>query len=171
MADPLLSVKDLHGWYGESHVLHGMNFEVRDGEVVALLGRNGAGKTHHARDQGMRANAKAPYVQGREMLRSNPIASPAAWLLHEERELSSLKLGKSAASTCGEAVGCLEKIYQLFPNCRALIQFGHELSAESSRCWRLPALAHRRQALLSRADRGPALSSQEIAIPRISRAV
>ena len=45
MADPLLSVKDLHGWYGESHVLHGMNFEVRDGEVVTLLGRNGAGKT------------------------------------------------------------------------------------------------------------------------------
>jgi branched-chain amino acid transport system ATP-binding protein len=45
MPEPLLSVKDLHGWYGESHVLHGMNFEVSDGEVVTLLGRNGAGKT------------------------------------------------------------------------------------------------------------------------------
>ena len=45
MPEPLLSVKDLHGWYGESHVLHGMNFEVRDGEVVTLLGRNGVGKT------------------------------------------------------------------------------------------------------------------------------
>jgi branched-chain amino acid transport system ATP-binding protein len=41
----LLSVSDLHGWYGESHVLHGINFEVREGEVVTLLGRNGAGKT------------------------------------------------------------------------------------------------------------------------------
>ena len=42
---PLLQVKDLHGHYGESHVLHGMTFDVRPGEVVTLLGRNGAGKT------------------------------------------------------------------------------------------------------------------------------
>ncbi len=41
----LLSVRDLHGWYGESHVLHGMQFHVNPGEVVTLLGRNGAGKT------------------------------------------------------------------------------------------------------------------------------
>src|SRR5689334_15728743 len=41
----LLSVKDLHAWYGESHILHGVEFEVRPGEVVTLLGRNGAGKT------------------------------------------------------------------------------------------------------------------------------
>ncbi|TCT03956.1 ABC transporter ATP-binding protein [Aquabacter spiritensis] len=45
MADALLSVSDLHGHYGESHVLHGMTFEVKAGEVVTLLGRNGAGKT------------------------------------------------------------------------------------------------------------------------------
>jgi branched-chain amino acid transport system ATP-binding protein len=38
-------VRDLHAWYGESHILHGMNFEVRQGEVVTLLGRNGAGRT------------------------------------------------------------------------------------------------------------------------------
>src|SRR2546430_4476792 len=41
----LLTVKALHAWYGESHVLHGVDFEVRRGEVVTLLGRNGAGKT------------------------------------------------------------------------------------------------------------------------------
>jgi branched-chain amino acid transport system ATP-binding protein len=40
-----LEVKDLHGWYGESHVLHGVNFHVDEGEVVTLLGRNGAGRT------------------------------------------------------------------------------------------------------------------------------
>ena len=49
MTDPaakvLLKVSDLQGWYGESHVLHGIDFEVRQGEVVTLLGRNGAGKT------------------------------------------------------------------------------------------------------------------------------
>ena len=43
--DPLLRVKGLNAWYGESHVLHGVDFEVRSGEVVTLLGRNGAGKT------------------------------------------------------------------------------------------------------------------------------
>jgi len=42
---PVLDVRNLEAWYGESHILHGMNFEVRPGEVVTLLGRNGAGKT------------------------------------------------------------------------------------------------------------------------------
>ena len=42
---PLLQVRDLNAWYGESHVLHGMTFSVRKGEVVTLLGRNGVGKT------------------------------------------------------------------------------------------------------------------------------
>jgi branched-chain amino acid transport system ATP-binding protein len=41
----LLQVADLHAWYGESHVLHGMEFAVAEGELVTLLGRNGAGKT------------------------------------------------------------------------------------------------------------------------------
>jgi branched-chain amino acid transport system ATP-binding protein len=43
--EPLLTVRDLHAWYGESHVLHGVDFDVFPGEVVTLLGRNGAGKT------------------------------------------------------------------------------------------------------------------------------
>ena len=42
---PFLEIKDLQGWYGESHVLHGVNFHVNEGEVVTLLGRNGAGRT------------------------------------------------------------------------------------------------------------------------------
>ncbi|MDP2696980.1 ABC transporter ATP-binding protein [Thalassospira sp.] len=42
---PLLSVKDLHAWYDESHVLHGVNLEVARGETVTILGRNGVGKT------------------------------------------------------------------------------------------------------------------------------
>jgi branched-chain amino acid transport system ATP-binding protein len=45
MPEPMLSVAGLHAWYGESHVLHGVGFEVNEGEVVTLLGRNGAGKT------------------------------------------------------------------------------------------------------------------------------
>jgi branched-chain amino acid transport system ATP-binding protein len=42
---PLLTVANLEAWYGESHILHGINFNVNAGEVVTLLGRNGAGKT------------------------------------------------------------------------------------------------------------------------------
>jgi branched-chain amino acid transport system ATP-binding protein len=41
----MLRVRDLHAWYGESHILHGVDFEVAEGEVVTLLGRNGAGRT------------------------------------------------------------------------------------------------------------------------------
>src|SRR6185295_17125430 len=41
----LLAVQGLNAWYGESHILHGMDFDVGEGEVVTLLGRNGAGKT------------------------------------------------------------------------------------------------------------------------------
>jgi branched-chain amino acid transport system ATP-binding protein len=44
-AQPILDIANLEAWYGESHILHGINFNVRPGEVVTLLGRNGAGKT------------------------------------------------------------------------------------------------------------------------------
>jgi branched-chain amino acid transport system ATP-binding protein len=45
MGTPALEIKDLNAWYGESHVLHGINLSVNKGEVVCLLGRNGAGRT------------------------------------------------------------------------------------------------------------------------------
>ena len=47
MAEPkeFLRISDLHAWYGESHILHGVNLSVNEGEVVTLLGRNGAGRT------------------------------------------------------------------------------------------------------------------------------
>src|SRR5687767_12467670 len=41
----MLEVRGLNAWYGESHILHGMDFEIGEAEVVTLLGRNGAGKT------------------------------------------------------------------------------------------------------------------------------
>ena len=44
MPELMLEVRDLNAWYGESHVLHGVDFDVREGEVVTLLGRNGAGR-------------------------------------------------------------------------------------------------------------------------------
>ena len=44
-AQPMLAIRGLHAWYGESHALHGVDVDVQPGEVVTLLGRNGAGKT------------------------------------------------------------------------------------------------------------------------------
>jgi len=45
MVAPALEIKNLHAWYGESHILHDVNLVVQPGEVVTLLGRNGAGRT------------------------------------------------------------------------------------------------------------------------------
>jgi branched-chain amino acid transport system ATP-binding protein len=45
----LLKIENLHGYYGKSHVLHGVNFEVNAGEIVALLGRNGSGRSTTAK--------------------------------------------------------------------------------------------------------------------------
>jgi branched-chain amino acid transport system ATP-binding protein len=45
MTEPLLEVRELNAWYGDSHVLHGVNVAIHKGETVTLLGRNGAGKT------------------------------------------------------------------------------------------------------------------------------
>ena len=44
-ADTLLGIRDLHAWYGKSHILHGVNLTVKRGEIVSLLGRNGAGRS------------------------------------------------------------------------------------------------------------------------------
>jgi branched-chain amino acid transport system ATP-binding protein len=45
----MLKIENLHAYYGKSHVLHGVNFEVRAGEIVALLGRNGSGRSTTAK--------------------------------------------------------------------------------------------------------------------------
>lgn len=49
MSDNMLHVHNLHAYYGKSHVLHGVNFDVRPGEIVALLGRNGSGRSTTAK--------------------------------------------------------------------------------------------------------------------------
>jgi ABC-type lipopolysaccharide export system ATPase subunit len=55
---PVLSVRDLHGWYGESHVLQGINFDVNEGEIATLLGPQWRRQDHHAtRHHGVCSNA------------------------------------------------------------------------------------------------------------------
>ena len=85
MTTPLLAIKELQAWYGESHILHGVNFDVHEGEVVTLLGRNGAGKTTTLKSimgiVGQRTGSVR--FEGRELIaahltRSHAPASPSA---------------------------------------------------------------------------------------------
>ncbi len=123
MAEPQLAVRDVHGWYGESHILHGMTFDVKAGEVVTLLGRNGAGKTTTMRAiMGMLANRKGSITyEGRELIRlkSNRIARQGIAYCPEERGIfSSLNVWENLMlPPVVKSDGLpLEKIYQLFPN-------------------------------------------------------
>ena len=124
MAEAQLSVRDLNGWYGESHVLHGMSFDVNPGEVVTLLGRNGAGKTSTMRAiMGMLANRKGSIkFHGEELiaLKSNRIAQLGIAYCPEERGifsslsvLENLLLPPRVKKNGGFS---LPEIYKLFPN-------------------------------------------------------
>jgi len=85
-AAAMLAAKDLNAWYGESHILHGVDFEIQPGEVVTLLGRNGAGKTTTLKSimgmVGRRAGSIA--FEGRETVAlpsSLPFAAPPMFAL------------------------------------------------------------------------------------------
>ena len=123
MAEPLLSVRDLHGWYGESHVLHGMSFDVAKGEVVTLLGRNGAGKTTTMRAiMGMlgRREGSVLYAGSETIkLKSNEIARRGIAICPEERGIfASLSVAENLMLPPRVKAGglSLEEIYKLFPN-------------------------------------------------------
>src|SRR5687768_6635367 len=85
----MLEIRGLEAWYGESHVLHGVDLDVRDGEVVTLLGRNGAGKTTTLRAIMGLVPRRAGSIryEGRETigLRSDAIARAGIGYCPEER--------------------------------------------------------------------------------------
>ena len=120
---PLLSVKGLHAWYGESHILHGVAFEVRRGEVVTLLGRNGVGKTTTMKSiMGMvgRREGSIAY-DGVETigLPSNRIARLGIAFCPEERGIfASLSVLENLLlpPKVREGGFGLARIYELFPN-------------------------------------------------------
>ena len=119
----LLEVKDLQGWYGESHVLHGIDFDVREGEVVTLLGRNGAGKTSTlAAIMGILSRRTGSVVyNGTETIRMQPrhIARLGIALCPEERGIfSSLNVEENLMLPPRIQEGGLpvERIYDLFPH-------------------------------------------------------
>ena len=124
MPDPaLLSVSGLHAWYGESHILHGVEFEVRRGEVVTLLGRNGAGKTTTLRSvMGMVARREGSVrFDGKEMisLSSNRIARLGLAFCPEERGIfASLNVEENLLLPPEIRPGglALGQVFGLFPN-------------------------------------------------------
>src|SRR3569623_287229 len=122
---PILSVRDLHGWYDESHVLHGMNFDVRPGEVVTLLGRNGAGKTTTLKAiMGILERREGSVVfQGRELIRLPPrlIARAGIAFCPEERGIfASLSVGENLMLPPQIRAGGLSRddVLVMFPNLR-----------------------------------------------------
>jgi branched-chain amino acid transport system ATP-binding protein len=123
MAQRFLEVKDLHAWYGESHVLHGVNFHVDEGEVVTLLGRNGAGRTSTLRAiMGLTGSRKGSVkVHGSEVIgmATHRIARLGIGYCPEERGIfSSLSAQENLLLPPRLADGgmSVEQIYAMFPN-------------------------------------------------------
>jgi branched-chain amino acid transport system ATP-binding protein len=122
---PLLEIAGLHAWYGESHVLHGMDFTVEEGEVATLLGRNGAGKTTTLRAVmgilGQRTGSIR--FRGNELigLPSNRIARLGIAYCPEERGIfASLDVEENLMLPPAVRPGGMgvEEIYAIFPNLR-----------------------------------------------------
>jgi branched-chain amino acid transport system ATP-binding protein len=118
-----LEVKDLHGWYGESHVLHGISFHVDEGEVVTLLGRNGAGRTSSLRAiMGLIGSRKGSIrVRGTETIAmaTHRIARLGIGYCPEERGIfSSLSAEENLMLPPQLAAGGMSvtDIYRMFPN-------------------------------------------------------
>ncbi len=125
MAKRFLEVRNLHGWYGESHVLHGMDFHVDEGEVVTLLGRNGAGRTSTLRAiMGLIGRREGSVkVHGTETigLATHRIARLGVGYCPEERGIfSSLSAFENLQLPPVLAPGgmSVEQIYAMFPNLR-----------------------------------------------------
>ncbi len=129
MAAPYLQLEGVHGWYGESHVLHGMSFEVREAEVVTLLGRNGAGRTSTLRAiMGLIGSRKGSIkVHGTETiaLPTHRIARLGIGYCPEERGIfSSLSAEENLMlpPELGKGGMSLDEIYAMFPNLRERAQ-------------------------------------------------
>ena len=118
-----LAVCDVHAWYGQSHILHGMNFSVASGEVVTLLGRNGAGKTTTLKTLMGLVPRRVGHIAfaGRETISLAPekIARLGMAFCPEERGIfSSLSVAENLVLPPKIASGGLsrEEIFTLFPN-------------------------------------------------------
>ena len=124
MSEPtMLSIRDLHAWYGESHVLQGIDLEVKAGECVTLLGRNGAGRTSTLRAILSLVGKRTGSIQvaGKETIAmaTHRIAQLGLGYCPEERGIyASLTAEENLLllPKVGEGGMSLEQIYGMFPN-------------------------------------------------------
>ncbi len=119
----LLEIRDLHAWYGESHVLHGVNLQIHEGETVTLLGRNGAGKTSTLRSiiGILRKRTGTITLRGKDLIQlaQHRVAIEGIGYVPEERGIfASLSVEENLMLPPRIAEGGMgvEEIYQLFPN-------------------------------------------------------
>ena len=125
MTTEFLRVTDLHAFYGESHILHGVDFTVNRGEVVTLLGRNGAGRTTTLKSLlglvGSRAGSVM--INGREAIRLPPhkIAQLGVGYCPEERGIYACLSAEEnllLAPPVGSGGMSVDEVYAMFPNLR-----------------------------------------------------
>lgn len=123
MSTPLLKVVNLDSWYGESHILHGVNFEIHEGELVTLLGRNGAGRSTTIKSilglTGRRTGSVQ--IDGIETIgmQTNQIARLGLGYCPEERGIfSTLSCEENLMlpPKVGPGGMSVEEIYEMFPN-------------------------------------------------------
>ena len=120
---PAIQLKDVHTWYGESHILHGIHIDVMPGEVVTLLGRNGAGRTTTLRAIMGLVGKRTGSIQvnGQETVRlaSHHIARLGVGYCPEERGIMpSLTCQENLLLPPEVAPGgmSVDEIYDMFPN-------------------------------------------------------
>nr|WP_230719020.1 ABC transporter ATP-binding protein [Martelella mediterranea] len=122
--DAFFSVRDIHAWYGESYIVQGVSFDIAKGEVLSLLGRNGAGKTSTLRTL---ARLDNPALKSGEIwLNGEPLHNKRAFqaaqmgvqLVPEDRRIIgglTVEENLVLAQVSGEKGWTLEKIYDHFP--------------------------------------------------------
>jgi branched-chain amino acid transport system ATP-binding protein len=123
MSQIVLKIKNLHGWYGESHVLHGLDIDVANGEVITLLGRNGAGRTSALRSIcgliGKRTGNIEIFGQETVDLQPHMIARLGVGYCPEERGIfTSLTCEQNLMlpPTLADGGMTVDEIYSMFPN-------------------------------------------------------
>jgi branched-chain amino acid transport system ATP-binding protein len=127
----MIEVKDIHSYYGKSHILHGVSLELKQGELVCLLGRNGVGKSTTLKSiMGIvRPTQGSIRFDGKELVGSQPyqIARLGVGYVPEDRRIfksltvhENLLMGTQKAKNSGaaERVWTIDKIYEIFPNLR-----------------------------------------------------
>jgi branched-chain amino acid transport system ATP-binding protein len=123
----ILEVRDLHAYYGQSHILHGVALDVNDGEIVSLLGRNGVGRSTACKSiMGLVTAQGTVKFRGRDIagLRPDQVAHCGIGYVPEDRQIfptltvrQNLELGLKRSGKFGR--WNFEDVFRLFPNLKA----------------------------------------------------